>query len=310
MDNSERFNSAMYGISDRISKYLMLLPENIKNNVQEIRIRNSLPVALTVAGQTLFVLEDGQTSRYITRSLLKAEKSDLEESFKRLCQSSVYAHSEELKNGYIMMKNGHRAGICGTLSENGVMRDVTSVNIRIAREIFGVADEIVRQYNGGGILIAGPPGCGKTTILRDMIRQLSSGFADHVYRVAVIDSRGELSGSSDGRVYNDLGLNSDVLLCTDKASGIEIAVRTMSPDIVAFDEIGTAGELQRVSEGFCCGVNVITTAHIGSETELMKRSVTSELIKSTAISKIVLLPPCLGSRFKIMDAKELLCVVC
>lgn len=305
MENTQRFESVLYGVAPRIRGVLKKIPNTVKSNAEEIRIRLGLPVAVTVSGETVFVREDGTTSFIITTDLLRATKSDLEESFKLLCKNSVYAHTEELKNGFIMMDNGHRAGICGSLSQTGNMNDVTSINIRIAREIFGAANDIIKRYEGRGLLIAGPPGSGKTTILRDLIRQLSSGTLGKTYRVAVIDSRGEISGTGRGQSANDLGPNTDILLTSDKALGIEIAVRTMFPDIVAFDEIGTKAELDKVSESFCAGVNIITTGHIGSVEELLERPVTSKLIKSGAVSTIALLPKLHGGEIIFKDAKEL-----
>ena len=305
MDKTERFESVLYGVAPRIRAVLGKLPVTIKSNAEEIRLRAGLPVALTVCGETVFIRTSGQTSFIITRDLLISEKTDIEESFRLLCKSSVYAHENELKNGFIMMDNGHRAGVCGTLSEGGIMHDITSLNIRIAKEIIGAANDIVRGFDGGGLLIAGPPGSGKTTVLRDLIRQLSGGICGRHYRVAVIDSRGEISGGVNGKSGNDLGPDCDVLLTADKAAGIEMAVRTMFPHIVAFDEIGTKEELKRVSESFCAGVTVITTAHIGSVDDLMRRSVTAALIESGAVSKVALLPTLRKGNIKLISVKEL-----
>ena len=253
----------------------------------------------------MFVLENGQISFCLTRGLLKTEASELAESFKLLCKSSVYAHTEELKKGYIRLRGGNRAGVCGTLNENGNMSDISSVNIRIAHEIRGAANDIVRAYKPGGLLIAGPPGSGKTTVLRDLIRQLAGGVCGKIYRIAVIDSRGEISGSFDGKCGNDLGAGSDVLLMADKAAGIEMAVRTMFPDIVAFDEIGNEDELRRVSESFCSGVDIITTAHVGGISDLKRRRITAALIGSGAVASIALLPEIHGGTVKIISAEEL-----
>ena len=289
MESKKRFDDALYGVSPAIRSVLEKLPDKVKESAEEIRLRTGLPVALTVGGDTVFVLENGQISFCLTRGLLKTEASELAESFKLLCKSSVYAHTEELKKGYIRLRGGNRAGVCGTLNENGNMSDISSVNIRIAHEIRGAANDIVRAYKPGGLLIAGSPGSGKTTVLRDLIRQLAGGVCGKIYRIAVIDSRGEISGSFDGRCGNDLGAGSDVLLTTDKAAGIEMAVRTMFPDIVAFDEIGNEAELKRVSESFCSGVDIITTA----------------LINSGAVANIAMLPEIHGGTVRIVSAEEL-----
>ena len=282
----KRFDFALYGVGENLRRILSFLPEEIKQNTEEIRLRRGSPVALNVAGKTVFIRADGQPCFYMCRDLIKAGSSDLEESYRLLCGNSVYAHTNELKNGFIMMRNGCRAGVCGTLAEGGFMRDITSVNIRIARQIYGAANSIVKQYMGGGLLIAGPPASGKTTVLRDFIRQVSNGVLGEVKRVSVIDSRGEISGSAD------LGACSDVLITENKAEGTQIALRTMNPDIIAFDEIGTVAELMSVKESFYSGVDIVTTAHIGNKEELMVRSVTSELIKSGAVRYVALLPEC------------------
>ena len=305
MESKKRFEDALYGVSPAIRSVLERLPDKVKESAEEIRLRVGLPVALTVGGDTVFVLENGQISFCLTRGLLRAEASELAESFKLLCKSSVYAHTEELKNGYIRLRGGNRAGVCGTLNENGNMSDISSVNIRIAHEVRGAANDIARAYKPGGLLIAGPPGSGKTTILRDLIRQLAGGACGKIYRIAVIDSRGEISGSFDGRCGNDLGAGSDVLLTTDKAAGIEMAVRTMFPDIVAFDEIGNEDELRRVGESFCSGVDIITTAHVGGISDLKRRRITAALIGSGAVASIALLPEIHGGTVKIISAEEL-----
>lgn len=305
MENTKSFDTAIMSISPAIRNVLEFLPSGIKYKTEEIRLRNSLPVALTIGGRPIFVTRNGNLCEYITKDLLTATKGDLEESFMLLCKRSVYAHTAELKEGYIVMDSGHRAGVCGTITEDGHLRDVSSINIRIAHEVLGCADNIVREFDGGGFLIAGPPGSGKTTLLRDLIRQLSTGVLGKYRKISVIDSRGELSGSSFGNCANNLGENTDILIIRDKALGMEIAVRTLFPDIVAFDEIGSYAELKKVSESFNAGVSVLTTAHAGNLDDLMTRSITKALINSGAVSKIALLSPTVGDPVRIFGAEEL-----
>ena len=303
MADTSSFDSALYGVCGRLKRILCFLPEETKAKTDEIRLRSGLPLALTADGQTLFLKPDGQTCRETSLPLITISKDDLEESFRLLCDNSVYAHTSELENGYIMLRSGCRAGVCGTITENGYMQDISSINIRIAREVYGAADALLSHYKGG-FLIAGPPGSGKTTVLRDMIRQLSG--EERLMRVAVIDNRGELSGSYLGEASCDLGKNCDILIINNKAKGIEIATRTMNPQILAFDEIATVAELEKVIESFFSGVDIITTAHIGNVNELMTRTVTKKLLQSGAISTVAVLPKNRAKKAAVYDVKEIL----
>ena len=299
---ADRFDGVLYGVSEDLREVLFNVSTVVKKSAEEIRLRANQPVALTVMGQTVFVKKSGQTCKNPQEGMVYVTKNDVKESFRLLSNNSVFSREEELKNGYLRLRNGSRAGVFGTVTPKGMMDDINSINIRIAREIRGVATKLASSFRGEGWLIAGPPASGKTTILRDFIRQISSGNIGRLYRVSVIDSRGEIGGFGG----NSLGYGTDIVNCEDKAKGMEIALRTMFPEVLAFDEIGTVAEFNRVKECFNAGVSVITTAHIGELSELLKRDVTRELLLSGAIKRVAILPKRIGGEISIRTHEEII----
>lgn len=295
------FDLCIKNISPRLSALLYNISPKMKNEIQEIRIRNGLPLSVTVKGTPLFVMFDGQTS-YDPVGAYMCSVSDIEETYSLLTNHSVYAHSEEIKEGFIRLPYGCRAGVSGSFSDSGVVFDISGINIRIAREFIGCADRIYADYNGGGLLLLGPPGSGKTTFLRDFIRQLSNIGK----RVSVIDTRGEISASYQGKACYDLGPNTDVYITGSKAFGIIAALRTMFPRVIAFDEIGTEDELLGVMDGFNAGVDILTTAHIGRKEDITSRKVVFNLIDSGAVKNVFLLSENIGEPPLKIDIKDVL----
>jgi len=281
----DNFDSCLYAFEGEIKRILSFINPEIKAKIQEIRIRVSKPLTVTIIGKPYYVCKDSSVKDQINDECYICSKSDIDRTYILITKRSVYAHTKELSKGYIRMDFGHRAGICGDFSDSGIINNVSSINIRIARQIIGCATEIYNHLGEKGMLIAGPPGSGKTTVLRDLIRICSYDG----YKIALIDSRGEISATSYGKAYNDLGPNTDVLLHQNRGEAIEIALRTLFPDIICFDEIGNSTELNAVLECFNAGTKIITTAHIGNAEELKKRIVTKELLNLGVIDKVILM---------------------
>lgn len=265
----DRFESVLYALPERIARVLRKVPLCVRGVTYEIRLRRDKPVCLT--GDRVFYLsQEGEARTVLPTAPLIVTAAELSEVIMRITNHSAYTREQELREGYLSMRSGNRAGVCGKFS-GGKLTNITSLNIRIAREIKGCADCLVEESKNG-LLIAGPPGSGKTTLLRDLVRQLSYGGK----RVCVIDSRGEICAGTDGGL--DTGPNTDVITGIDKASGVEIALRTMFPDYIAFDEVGNGKELTLIKESFFSGVSIITTAHASGKEEIMSRRVTRMLL--------------------------------
>ncbi len=294
--------NVLYALPFNIRQSIYKLSPAVQSNVSEIRLREKLPLALTVSGETVFLKTNGQTCFSLENGIINVSKNDITECFLNLCENSVFAHENELREGFIVMRYGGRAGVCGKFSKGGTVTDISSLNLRISREVKGCASNLLSQYSGGGLLIAGPPASGKTTLLRDLIRKLSNGEYGKIYRCSVIDTRCEISGG--GKL--DLGIATDIIVTEQKPDGIEKALRTMFPDIIAFDEIGTIDELNAVSQSFFSGVKIITTAHIESVFDLKSREITRRLLQSGAIAEVAVLPKIIGGKATIMPVKEIL----
>ncbi len=297
---SKEFDDVLSRIAPSIARVLEFIPEDIKTQCEEIRIRAGLPLCLTLEGKTAFIAADSSVSYIYTDNAFCVNRADAEKTLALLCDNSVYLHESEIRQGFISVTGGCRVGVCGSFNADGMLVSVNSLNIRIAHQIYGCASELL-PYADKGLLIAGPPGCGKTTMLRDTVRQLSNGSSGKYYRVAVIDSRGEISG---GEGVFDLGVGTDVFYTQNKASGTQIALRTMYPDIIAFDEIGTQDELLSVKDCFNAGVSIVTTVHCSSKADLANRKIIKNIIDSGAVFAVALLSKKLGEPPLIIDVKR------
>lgn len=307
-DNIQSFNSAAMFCGE-LKSALQKLPDSKKADIQEIRLRSGKPLALTDGKTTMFLSSDGRVLYSAGENALKVTQRNIYDTFKSLCSYSVYSRQNEIRSGYITVRGGHRVGLCGTAvvkdGEVTAINDISSLNIRIARQIFGAADELFAKTMplSGGILIAGLPSSGKTTLLRDIAYRLSLGVGCRIMRTVVIDERGEISGTYGGIAENDLGL-CDVLNGYPKGEGIMQAIRSMSPQVIICDEVGTNEDAAAISAGANAGADIIATIHAGSYEELMHRRQAKKLLDTGSFKKIVMLEssdrPC-----KISDVIEI-----
>lgn len=292
---SSRYDQAVSCLSHPLRESLRNVPLSVKQAAQEIRLRVGAPIAITCPGQIWF-LGRGSELHNLPQKGHCVARADLEDSVVTMCSHSVHTHQNEMKGGFISLTGGHRAGICGTAVMDGgkvsAVRDITSVNLRIAKEVPGVAAPLIEgmlRERLRSMLIAGPPSSGKTTLLRDLARQLSSGMAGRFYKVAIVDERCELAAVHEGIPQNSLGPCCDVLSGYPKEEGILMAVRTLSPQVVVCDEIGGREEVEGILDGINCGVKVIATAHAESLGELLRRQPVRRLLEQGAFERVVML---------------------
>ena len=274
-----------------------LIQNNIEqfemNELEEIRIRVSKPIILKLANREKII-----NYKVSTQDILK-----ILENITEIC---LYSYDIVICSGYISLKGGHRVGITG----NVVMEDekvininyIYSLNFRIAKQVLGAADyikeKVIENNNIYNTLIVSPPGAGKTTILRDLIRQISKNKT-----IGVVDERGEIAAMYKNEPQNDMGLKVDILSNVSKDIGIRMLVRSMAPDIICADEIGTKNDVEAIKYAVTSGVKGIFTAH-GNNIESIKNSpILKELIEIKLIDRIIFLDKYNRNKIIIEDLK-------
>ena len=243
---------------------LVRLPGEIKAAAQDVHLKAGQPVALCGREGVFFLRQSGVT-RAITPDLPVLDSRQITQIFEELCGFSVFAHEEELRRGFLEMKEGARVGVFGRASvrEGQVitLREVTGLVFRVPREVPGCGDRLFLEGAdpAGGLLIVGEPASGKTTLLRDVIRSLARGKFQPVRRVAVIDPRGELGWGEDP------GPCADVLTGYPKAAGFDVALRCLGPEVLVCDELGEE-DLPGLRQAVHAGVGVVAAVHGDPET--------------------------------------------
>lgn len=256
--------------------------------VQEIRLRAGMPLMIrTEEGEFLVDARTGQLNAAPENAVCIAAK-EIRESLEYMGNYSLYAYEEEIRQGFLTVQGGHRVGVAGkTVIENGkihTLKNISFLHIRIAHEKRGCGDQILpylynrEQQRWFHSLIISPPGCGKTTLLRDLIRLISDGIVQrqgipNVYgqHVSVVDERSELAACYKGIPQNYLGCRTDVMDGCPKTEGMKMMLRSMSPQVLAVDEIGDGKDLEAIRQATVGGCSVLATAHGGSRKDILEK---------------------------------------
>lgn len=263
--------------------------KRIVEEIQEIRLRADRPIILKLRNQSIVTQYD-------------ISQTEILQIVERLCENSIYAYKNQICEGFITVKGGHRVGIIGScVIENGKIiniKYISSLNIRIAKEILNcsrrILPEIIDTENATiyNTILVSPPGKGKTTVLRDIIRNISNGIEDMNFKgktCGVVDERGEIAAMYKGIPQNDIGIRTDVIENVNKNIGIHILVRSMAPEIIACDEIGSKEDVEAIRYALYSGVKGIFTMHGSNIDDVKNNKQVYELVENKEIQKVVFL---------------------
>ena len=265
--------------------------------LQEIRLRINEPIIMIYGNREYFVSEFGMLTSNSDKGLVITQ-ADVKETLEYISNYSLYAYEDEIKQGFITIQGGHRVGLAGkVVLENGIIkcvRHISFINIRMSHEIKGCSRSVMPfislQREVAHTLIISPPRCGKTTLLRDIIRTLSDGndFLPGM-TVGVVDERSEIAACYRGIPQNDVGIRTDILDCCPKSYGMLMLIRSMSPQVIAVDELGGYQDIDAVYSVINCGCKLIATIHGNSIDDIRTRPGIRKLVEERIFERYIIL---------------------
>ncbi len=280
----------------RVKKSLLYLSEEFLFGLEEVRLRLLQPILLSHHDRDVYLTEKGSTHHYKTAPVCDEESFCL--ALNLVTASSLYAMEEEMRRGYVTLPGGHRVGIAGrALLDKGHIkgqRDIASLNYRIARAVEGAGEKLLPCLYENGVflntLVISPPRCGKTTLLRDLTRILSDGTAiTPSNNIGLVDERSEIAGSLLGKAQLQVGHRTDILDAVPKAEGMMMMIRSMAPEIIVSDEIGSGEDGIAVMEAVNSGIHLLLSAHGRNIGEIRQRPVLAKLLEMEIFQRMIVL---------------------
>lgn len=280
------FDTALALLPEGIAAPLRGLAPAQRCRGEEIRLRLGFPPSVA--------MPEGERSL----GALPVTAADIAHVLDRASRSSLHAVQHELRQGFITAAGGLRIGVCGTVAGESI-RDFSSLAIRLPHEVRGAGGEIMDALEPftGSVLIISPPGGGKTTFLRELIRRASCAGA----RVSLCDERGEVAAVWQGRAAFDLGPHTDILSGVNKSEGIMMLLRAMNPDIIALDEVSAVADMAALEQAQSCGAAVYATAHGSGVEELRRRGCWARLLGAGMFHRAVLIEKGAERSYKLVD---------
>lgn len=298
------YNEILRYFPRRISSSLEEIFKQTNYIIEEIRLRTERPIIIKHS--------KGEEILKTTVSI-----NEILETLQHICDNSIYTYQNQICNGFVTIKGGHRIGISGSVVQTEGKKSninyISNLNFRIARQIIGASNEILRYiinmeensiYN---TLIASSPGAGKTTILRDVVRRLSDGIDQINFKgktISLVDERGEIAAVYKGVPQNDIGVRTDVMDNVEKSIGMKLLIRSMSPEIIVADEIGKDEDVEAINYAVCSGIRGIFTAHGGSLKELQLNPAISKIIDKHIFERIIFLDKTIKGKVKTVYALD------